>query len=314
MKIAFMVTAYVDPEQLARLIKALSTKDRDFYIHIDAKIDITPFRSGVAALHNENVFFIKDEDRVAVYWGGYSQIQSQLALMKTILESGVEYERIVHITGTDYPLWTNGEIDAYFESRRDTEFIMGYEFEKAKNPIRKYKVSRYWFFDYRKYPGFRYIEPMVKHIANLFSGQKVALIKKSGYSLYYGSEYWALTRECLEYVYSTYINDRVLQKLMETSFVPSEIYVQTILYNSKYKDKLFGSPDYNVDRVSRLTPLHYFLYEERIQEFDEHDLPMLLFFDKMFFRKARTGISDKLMDTIDAMREGDSVHVKVLNQ
>jgi len=304
MKIAFLITAYVDPSQLARVIYALKTPEHDFYIHIDAKVDAKEFVEKVYKKNGrENIWFVSEDERVRVYWGGYSQIQSQLSLMKMVVESEKKYERIVNMTGTDYPLWSNKRIENYFIENKQTQFIMGYNFERATNPIRKYKVERYWFFDWRKYPGFRHIESPVRHVANLFSSQKRNKMKETGYKFYYGSEYWALTQDCLEYVYEKYTKDIKLQRLMKTSFVPSEIYVQTILYNSKYVNDLFGEPEYNVDRVSRLAPLHYFLYEERIQEFDEKDLPMLEFFDKMFFRKARTGISDKLMNIIDNRRK-----------
>lgn len=310
MKLAFLITAYLDPEQLARLIKALSGEKkeniRDFYIHIDAKVDALPFIRKVSEVNGTaHIWFLDDMHRVAVYWGGYSQVRAQLNLIDAVLNSGVNYDRIVNMTGTDYPLWSNSRISRYFEDHKDVQYIMGYNFERAENPIRRYKVERYWFFDWRRYRGFRQVESILRHAANLFFRNKKKRMEYTGYHFYYGSEYWALTRDCLEYVYQTYIKDRELQALLKTAFVPSEIYVQTILYNSSYIPKLYGSPEYGVDRVSRLAPLHYFLYEERIQEFDENDYEMLRFFDKMFFRKARTGTSDKLMDMVDLLRKSE---------
>ena len=40
--IAFLISAHTDAPQLKRLIEALPA-DADFFVHIDAKSDITPF-------------------------------------------------------------------------------------------------------------------------------------------------------------------------------------------------------------------------------------------------------------------------------
>ena len=68
MNIAYMITAHMDPEQLGRLVKALTYEENVFYIHIDKKVDISPFLELLG--DKENVFFI--EDRVKDYCAGYS--------------------------------------------------------------------------------------------------------------------------------------------------------------------------------------------------------------------------------------------------
>lgn len=67
-KIAFLISAYTEPESLKRLISALSNMPADFYVHIDKKVDIGPFKEGLS--DRKNVFFLPEERRVKIYWGG----------------------------------------------------------------------------------------------------------------------------------------------------------------------------------------------------------------------------------------------------
>ena len=43
MRIAHIIMAYKDPEQIERLVKNMAHPDFDFYVHIDTKFDIAPF-------------------------------------------------------------------------------------------------------------------------------------------------------------------------------------------------------------------------------------------------------------------------------
>ena len=41
--LAYLISAYTDPDHLARLIAALD-HEADFYVHVDANVDDAPFR------------------------------------------------------------------------------------------------------------------------------------------------------------------------------------------------------------------------------------------------------------------------------
>lgn len=48
MKIAYLISAYKDPQQLARMVQVLHTEDTRFFVHVDANVDIKPFISVIA--------------------------------------------------------------------------------------------------------------------------------------------------------------------------------------------------------------------------------------------------------------------------
>ena len=43
MKIAYLISAHKDPQQLGRMVQALHTEDTRFFVHVDANVDIKPF-------------------------------------------------------------------------------------------------------------------------------------------------------------------------------------------------------------------------------------------------------------------------------
>lgn len=65
MKIAFLISAYTDPKQLGNMIGALAAGNHWFFVHVDKKVDIAPFRDSVKGY--ERVTFVTN--RHSVNWG-----------------------------------------------------------------------------------------------------------------------------------------------------------------------------------------------------------------------------------------------------
>lgn len=76
MRIAYLITAYTDPNALARLVKALKTDYADFYIHIDKKVKFSPFVQAIYKMNTDwnHIIFLKGQDRTNVYWGVYADL------------------------------------------------------------------------------------------------------------------------------------------------------------------------------------------------------------------------------------------------
>lgn len=67
MKLAYLIMAHTDPKHLRRLVDALNVKGKtDFYVHVDSKADIGPFKAELSS-DMENVKMI--EKRVYTTWG-----------------------------------------------------------------------------------------------------------------------------------------------------------------------------------------------------------------------------------------------------
>ena len=136
MRIAYILSAYTDAPHLRRLVDALDDGWADFYVHIDRKVDDTPFRKQLAG----RATFVP---RHWISWGGWEQVEYQRELLKAVMQSGVEYGRVVCLSGQDYPLWSRQAIRSYFEAHADKEFIMGMNLTRSGEARFLRRVTHY---------------------------------------------------------------------------------------------------------------------------------------------------------------------------
>lgn len=295
-RIAYILSAYKDAPHLARLIAALDD-DADFYVHIDRKADDRPFRQ----LLEGKVTFVPSH---WVNWGGWEQVEYQKELLGAVLRSGVDYGRVVCLSGQDYPLWSNEEIHRHFDEHPDTEFIMGLNLTRCTDRAQRSKIVCYHFFRDLEWSNRWWKDKIIVASRNLL---KLLPFRKPPYTyidgkkveVYFGSDYWALTLPCARYVYGRLGSERRLVRYFKTSFVPSELCIQTLVFNSPFgAHALLYEGAY--PGLSGLTPLHYIEYGKAIKPLTSDDLPQLAHSGKMFCRKVVSGTSDKLVEALQA--------------
>lgn len=300
MKLAYLISAHTDPEHLKRLISVLHS-DADYYIHIDAKVDISQFTNLITYPY---VHFIKK--RIDVEWGNMSEVKYQMALIRACLDSGINYDYIFFLSGLDYPLWSNESITKYLETNPGFNYIQGMNLNEDGNP--GYKVSRPPL-DWLKVSDSR----LKMRVRKLFRmglesmGYRKKLTFKTPrkiFEVYKGSAWWCITPELASYVLTRYTSVPEIRKYFHDSFCPAETLIQTLAFNSRFKDKCILSHSCP-EGLRSLTPLHYIYYNRFIRIFTENDYDELMQSGKMFARKLVTGKSDTLMDKIDAERAVD---------
>lgn len=119
--------------------------------------------------------------------------------------------------------------------------------------------------------------------------------------IFQGSSWWCVTWNCLNEIRNGF-EDNKISSFFKTCFAPDEMMIQTIVFNSSFaKHAIIFEGEY--PGLPKLTPLHYIEYGEEIKTYQEADFEKLIKSGKMFFRKARTGISDSLLDRIDIYRQ-----------
>lgn len=295
-RIAYIISAYKDAPHLARLVDALNDK-ADFYIHIDQKSDIKPFEEALG----DKVTFVP---RHWVSWGGWEQVEYQKELLGAVIRSGVAYDRVVCLSGQDYPLWSNEEIHRYFDENKETEFIAAMNLSRSSNPQQRSKIERYHFFRDLQWRNLWLKNKLVvasRWLMRLLPLRKddILWIGDIEAEIYFGSDYWALTLPCARYVYDILQKDyNDLAPYFKTSFVPSEMCIQTIVFNSPFKPHaMLYEGEYK--GLSALTPLHYLVYGKAIKTMTQEDWPVLQQSGKMFCRKVVSGASDELVESIN---------------
>lgn len=300
-KIAYCISAYTEPNSLLNLVNALNTKWADFYIHIDKKVDISLFTNLFRnnKVKMENVFFLNKSERVKIYWGGYSQVQMQFNLIHAALNSGIKYVRIVNITGTDYPIKSNAQLyEMFIDTSKEYIACFDVESEIFDDINQKtYAMSSKYIYFYLMDIN-HYVRDIISHLRI----KKVSNLKDLGYKFYFGSEYWALTSECLEYILHVYEKEKKLQNILRFSFVPSEAWIHTIFQNSPYKSKAIMKPQNCYRGLISLSPLTYFNYGKEIKVLDIQDYDDIVCSGRSFARKIIVGKSDKLIEKLNRNR------------
>ena len=300
MKLAYLIAAHTDPEHLKRLVSALHS-DADYYIHVDAKSDIRPFKELVAFPY---VHFIRK--RIDVEWGNLSEVKYQMALVKACLDSGINYDYIFFLSGLDYPLWSNESITAFLEKKPGFNYIQGMNLNEAGHP--GYEVSRPpldWL-----HISDRQLKMRVRKLFRLgleavgYRKKLTFTTPRKTFELYKGSAWWCITSELASYVLTRYTSVPEIGRYFHDAFCPAETLIQTVAFNSRFKDRCILSHSCP-EGLRSLTPLHYIHYAGSIRIFTEKDYTELMDSGKMFARKLVTGRSDKLMDLIDAHRAED---------
>lgn len=292
MNIAYLIIAHTDPEHITRLAKKILYKNYvDVYIHIDNKVKIDPFVSGLKDI--ERINFV--ENRISVNWGGYSSVEATLSLLKQA--SKKKYDRYILLQGLDYPLRSNKEILSFFEESPQVEFIRGCKITDSTDKFHYAKVKSYWYFDNinllkRIYNKLNTLLPLQFRKGYIYDGKR--------FDIYWGSAQWALTHECVQYILDFSRTHSQFNDYFKHVFPPDETYFHTIIFNSKFS--IFtssGGPEPARRGLHNWQNLHYFEYENSIKVYELRDYYYLQTLDHLFFRKATSDKSRNLLDKID---------------
>lgn len=299
MRLAFLISAHTDPLHLDRLIKSLP-EESDFFIHVDAKSDLKIFEDRI---RDDRVKFVLP--RINVTWGSIKQVEYQMVLIKSALESQNNYDYFVSMSGLDYPVWSNNKITNYFTTNKGKEYIQGICMTNQGKDARLYR--QYRLLSQKPWAmgslGSKF-RVALRHIISFAGIVKPLTFKADGkeYQLYKGSSWWAITPDLAEYALKTWNSNSQYVRYFKTSFGPDETFIQTLAFNSSFADRCILTKG-NMPDFDNLTPLTYIYYHPIIKILNEEDYDTIINSGKMFCRKTITGKSDKLLNLIDKFRE-----------
>ena len=298
-----MELCHCDPAVVARVADRLTENANfDMYIHVDAKVDITPFESALS--HNNQIVFLRN--RKKVYWGGYNAVEAAAELLRTALDSDRNYDYFMLLQNLDYPIRSNSFIEKFFEQNAGKEFIRGCRIAKSKDwhYTRKYKIYNKRdddFYTTNKSTLKRYLRylQMLLYSFNTIYSDGIIREKNAEYELYYGAAQWAVTRACARFITKFADSHPVFNEKMRSIQFPDEEYFHTIVHNSEFKYKCVKYDEPEKRWLVNWRNLHYFEFPKAVTVFDEKDFDKIMQQDALFVRKVKTGISDRLMNMID---------------
>lgn len=230
-KQAYLIEAHKCDEMLLTLLRMLDVPWNDIFIHMDSKnTDYQP-ETVECRMKYAKVFHA---ERHSVVWGGVSQVKAELVLLKTAVAHG-PYQHYHLISGVDLPIQTQEDIRAFFEANPDVEFVHfdPYPFSPF-NDERVYYRHFFQNIDLRRHPVLGVINGI------LLSGQKLLKIKRNqDVHFTKGSNWFSCTDGFARYLLTK--EEWVLQVLDKT-FCSDEFFVQTLIAQSPYQDKIYQGP------------------------------------------------------------------------
>jgi hypothetical protein len=251
MNINYLILAYDNHKQLARIINSITTSNTWFYIHIDKKSKRELFIQELSEL--KNISFVDVEDSEDVIWADFSTVAATLKCLNLVNNLNKKGYCVL-ISEHDYPVKTNEEIINYFESNYGKIFIatnlLNFEYDNSlgtyNQRIISYKfnlsskksdfviIPSIWNKIFFRKKTFFNIYKLLKNkkafnFINLFFSRKAPIIIDH----YWGSQWWAIPNENIKEILDFInINPKTLAYYKYTLAV-DELFFQTIL---KYID------------------------------------------------------------------------------
>lgn len=240
-KHAFLIIAHDQFELLKILIKMLDDERNDIFVHIDSKVKDFDFNEFLKLPQFSRIYFT---DRISVTWGDFSQVKAELILLSKAVENENDensYSYFHLLSGADLPIKTNDEIHKFFDENAGKEFIHFSSNEpssSAQSRIRYYHI-------FRKKRNLFY-----KILAQIALKVQKALgvnrLKKNHLIVQKGTNWFSITHDFANYVVS---KRNEIEKIFRYSYCCDEVFLQTMLVNSDFKNSLY-MPDCNNDQLA----------------------------------------------------------------
>lgn len=228
MKVAYCILCHKLTNPLKFTVNYLSGFDSNkLFIHVDLKSDISPL---VEEFKQDNVFFVND--RVNVAWGGVSQVDATLSLLRAAIKEGFDY--VFLISGDDIPAVSNGCILEFLGRLKGYEFI-AYQ-DKRFNYVNPHERVKY------RYPSCYFkkersvLEKLQVRAHRL--GRRLGLYNNSLYEslpeLYKGTQWFTLSYTSVSFILNYLNKTPRYRKAFQDSFCCDEIFFHTILKHAPF--------------------------------------------------------------------------------
>lgn len=233
-KHAYLITVYNQYYVLERLLMLLDDERNDIYIHVDKKSLGCEFDKLMHIVNKSKIVFI---ERQNVNWGGASLTFCILSLLKAAEKVGYEYYHL--LSGSDLPLKSQDYIHDFFTQNKGCEFVHFTKNEQITPRLLK-RVSRYHFFAEKIYKQrttagmlfLKILEKISLGIQNILGVNRL----KQDFQLKYGAVWFSITDLLVKEILS---KENWIKRTFANTLLVDELYLQTIVYNSKFKENLY---------------------------------------------------------------------------
>ena len=276
-RIAYVILAHKLPHQLARLIERIEHPDDRVFIHIDAKQDLAPFSRALEPALGRGAELTPRRD---CHWGAFDCVEATVEALRVAMHSDWDYA--VLLTGQDYPVKPRASLRARIEALHgalalDARAVDG---DTPEDAHRRRCIQARWL-----RVGERFV-PFPNRVVPLPRLRPLPL----GLRPFYGSVYWCLPRDAVDHLLRFDADHPELTRYLRRSVTADENYVQLILANSRFADRITGE---------NLRYVDWSAGGSHPKLLGVEDLPALRATDALFARKIDGERTPALLDAID---------------
>lgn len=229
-KHAYLIMVHNHAALVNELLTLLDDSRNDIFLHVDLKAN----DDFVAAL-NRNLRFssIYFSNRVRVSWGGFSQIQAEMSLLKQATDTD-HYDYYHLISGADLPIKSQNQIHQFFESIQGLELV---QFQQPQIDKQKLdRVQRYFPFQEHDIRHSYFLSLIQRTLAKVQRILNVDRTKNSGVKFQMGSNWFSITDDFARYILAQFPR---YEKYFQYTQCADELFVQTMLINSPFRKRLY---------------------------------------------------------------------------
>lgn len=298
-----------------------TTAEKGFYQEITTQTKAMP-----------NVHFCKREDGVH---NGFGIVQGVINALNYLLDKGLAFDYVSLISGQDYPIKSNKQIVEFLEAHKGKEFLEFFPLNpKPDSPFymnhpwganrNSYRLDRF----HIKITGVTRSVPelhtnrLVDHplwatlkqfIYNIPQYYRKGTLKTEALLLYYartkpyprpippqfeyygGKTWWTFTNACARYIIKRHSEDKVLREFFRYTLIPDEMYFQTMLMNSPFKEACVNDDLRDIEWAGG-DGTHPIIFKA------EHYTRLVENNSNHFARKFDTAIDAEILDKLDEWR------------
>lgn len=283
MKHAYLVLAHKCNRTFNTLLHLLDHEQNDIFVHMDQKNK--DFDPGSIILEKSKVYY--PDKRIKVNWGGYSQIKAELLLLaKAYSIGGYGYYHL--LSGEDLPIKKTKEILDFWDKNNGKEFVA---FDK-KEFIDHDRVDYYYFFQDKIGRERHYVLRKLDQIG-VYLQKRFGLRRNSDIRFQKGANWFSISNSLAGYVLSM---EGWIQETFQYTLCCDEVFLQTIVINSAFKDRLYhGGFDNDYRAIMRLVDWQ----RGQPYTFREEDFQELASSDKLFARKFQADVDERIIKRVE---------------
>lgn len=304
MKVAILLLAHKNEDQLRRLISALRHENVDIFVHLDKKSPISQ-----DALQDLNVTFT--QNRVDVGLFEFSMVEAEKELIRTAKSCG-KYDYFILLSGQCYPLVT---VDALYEALKvqypkplieivaptESNYV-GRNFRHV-TAMKRFKQRTYAYlkknFSYRTYRLLRYFPGGLTWAASGIKEWFVTAPKKRldglGILPYCGSQWWILPDSVIDRV-DAFFDNEAFCKIVSDCFSSDETFFQTAIMTQPEKNGIVTDGNGNY-----MEGKWFFVFQDGHPVLlGKENYQQIVDSGMLFARKFDTEFDGEILDLLDA--------------